>query len=48
MKIGEIAILKNPWEDWQLNAEVVGFSEDAILLTPLGNILGVSSSTEVI
>jgi type III secretion protein N (ATPase) len=47
-KIGELCILKNPWEDWQLYAEVVGFSKEAALLMPLGNISGLSSSTEVI
>ena len=49
VKIGEICELNNPWEeDWKLLAEVVGFSKDAALLTPLGEIEGVSSSTEVI
>jgi type III secretion protein N (ATPase) len=48
VKIGEICILKNPWEDWELKAEVVGFSKQAALLTPLGRLLGVSSATEVI
>ncbi|WP_461833084.1 type III secretion system ATPase SctN [Desulfothermus sp.] len=47
VKIGEICILKNPWEKWELHAEVVGFSKDAALLTPLGSLMGVSSSTEV-
>jgi len=47
VKIGEICILKNPWERWELHAEVVGFSKDAALLTPLGSLMGVSSSTEV-
>jgi type III secretion protein N (ATPase) len=48
VKIGELCRLKNPWDDWELMAEVVGFSKDAALLTPLGEILGVSSTTEVI
>ncbi len=48
VKIGELCTLKNPWDDWELAAEVVGFSKDAALLTPLGELLGVSSSTEVI
>jgi type III secretion protein N (ATPase) len=48
VKIGEICTLKNPWDDWELKAEVVGFDEDAALLTPLGKLQGVSSSTEVI
>lgn len=47
-KIGELCTLSNPWEDWELQAEVVGFSKNAALLTPLGEMLGISSSTEVI
>ncbi|MEO1525000.1 MAG: type III secretion system ATPase SctN [Planctomycetota bacterium] len=49
VKVGELCILKNPWDDqWELLAEVVGISMEAALLTPLGEITGVSSSTEVI
>lgn len=48
VKIGEICILKNPFDDWKLQAEVVGFSKQAALLTPLGEIYGISSSTEVL
>ncbi len=48
VKIGELCSLKNPWDDWTLLAEVIGFSQDAALLTPLGELTGVSSSTEVI
>ncbi len=48
VKIGELVALKNPWEDWELRAEVVGLDKEDALLTPLGEILGVSSSTEVI
>ncbi|MDR1595569.1 MAG: hypothetical protein LBR91_01430, partial [Puniceicoccales bacterium] len=48
VKIGELCILKNPWEDQEIMAEVVGFSEQTTLLTPIGDIRGVSQSTEVI
>lgn len=48
VKIGELCTLKNPWEEWGLLAEVVGFLQEAALLTPLGELIGVSSSTEVI
>lgn len=48
VKIGEICTLKNPWDAWEMKAEVVGFDKDAALLTPLGDIQGVSSATEVI
>ena len=48
VKIGELCILRNPWEDWQLYAEVVGFHRQHVLLTPFGRIQGLSPSTEVI
>lgn len=48
VKIGEICILKDPSQQWELKAEVVGFAKDAVLLTPLGRLWGVSSATEVI
>ena len=49
VKIGELCVLRNPWEDdWELLAEVVGFAKEAAILTPLGELIGVSSSTEVI
>ncbi|MDE6432483.1 MAG: type III secretion system ATPase SctN [Opitutales bacterium] len=48
VKIGELCSLKNPWEDSELLAEVVGFSKQATLLTPLGDMRGLSPSTEVI
>lgn len=48
VKIGELCRLKTPWEEGELMAEVVGFSKQAALLTPLGELTGVSSATEVI
>lgn len=48
VRIGELCTLKNPWDSWELQAEVVGFAQDAALLTPLGDLQGISSSTEVI
>lgn len=49
VKIGELCVLRNPWEeDWELLAEVVGFAKEAALLTPLGELVGISSATEVI
>ncbi|MBL9157777.1 MAG: type III secretion system ATPase SctN [Verrucomicrobiales bacterium] len=47
-KLGELCMLRNPGEDRQIPTEVVGFSKGAALLTPLGNMLGISSATEVI
>ena len=48
VKVGELCILQNPGSDWSLKAEVVGFSKNIALLTPLGNIEGISYHTEVI
>jgi type III secretion protein N (ATPase) len=47
-KIGELCRLKTPWEETELMAEVVGFSREETLLTPLGDLTGVSGATEVI
>ncbi|MEY4941402.1 MAG: Type secretion component protein SctN [Verrucomicrobiota bacterium] len=47
-KIGELCALRNPWETHQILAEVVGFDQNLALLTPLGEIVGSSSYTEVI
>lgn len=47
-KVGEVCTLRNPWENFELQAEVVGFSKDAALLTPLGGLMGISAATEVI
>ena len=48
VKIGEICLLRNPWEDYEVQAEVVGFTKDAALLTALGQMTGISAQTEVI
>ncbi|MDR3317117.1 MAG: type III secretion system ATPase SctN [Puniceicoccales bacterium] len=48
VKIGELCRLKTPWEDGELMAEVVGFSKQDALLTPLGELTGISAATEVI
>lgn len=48
VKIGEVCILRNPGENFEMRAEVVGFLRDAALLTPVGDMQGLSSSTEVI
>ncbi len=46
-KVGELCMLGDRFSPWQLPAEVVGFSDEAALLTPLGELTGVSSGTEV-
>lgn len=48
VKVGELCLLKNPGESFTLRAEVVGFSKNIALLTPLGDLEGVSCHTEVI
>lgn len=48
VKVGELCILRNPGESWSLRAEVVGFSKNIALLTPLGDLEGISYHTEVI
>ena len=48
VKVGELCLLRNPWEDWSLKAEVVGFVRNVALLSPLGNMQGISPATEVI
>jgi ATP synthase in type III secretion protein N len=41
VKVGEVCILRNPGEDFEMKAEVVGFSRDAALLTPIGDMYGI-------
>lgn len=48
VKVGEICILRNPWEDREVQAEVVGFTKTAVLLTVLGAMVGICGETEVI
>ena len=48
VKVGEVCILRNPWENFEVQAEVVGFTKDAALLTALGQMIGISAQTEVI
>ena len=48
VKVGELCIMRNPGTSWQLKAEVVGFSKNTALLTPLGDLEGISFHTEVI
>lgn len=48
VKVGEVCILRNPWENFEVQAEVVGFTKDTALLTALGQMIGISAQTEVI
>jgi type III secretion protein N (ATPase) len=45
--IGEVCLLKSPGQLREMQAEVVGFSRDAALLTPIGDMYGISNATEV-
>ena len=47
VKIGELCTLRNPGEKGSLVAEVVGFEDRRVLLTPMGEMLGISNSTQV-
>jgi ATP synthase in type III secretion protein N len=46
VKIGEICLIKRSGEP--LRAEVVGFTKDEVLLSPLGEMTGIGPSSEVI
>ena len=48
VKVGEVCILRNPWENFEMQAEVVCFTREAALLTALGAMTGISAQTEVI
>ncbi len=47
-KVGDICLLRNPDDPFEMQAEVVGFAQDAVLLTPIGEMYGISTETEVI
>jgi type III secretion protein N (ATPase) len=48
VRIGEICELRNPRSGRSLSAEVVGFLENEAVLTPIGELTGISMKTEVI
>ncbi|MBV7598737.1 SctN family type III secretion system ATPase AscN [Aeromonas sp. sia0103] len=47
VRIGELCHLRNPDNSLSLLAEVIGFAQHQALLTPLGEMFGISSNTEV-
>ena len=47
VKIGELCSLRNPGEKGALMAEVIGFEDRCVLLTPMGDMLGISNRTQV-
>jgi type III secretion protein N (ATPase) len=48
VKLGEVCDLHNPDGAFGLQAEVVGFTQNAALMTPIGDMYGVSTVTEVV
>src|SRR5581483_8307272 len=46
VKMGELCLIKRQGEP--LAAEVVGFTKDEVILSPLGDMKGIGSSSEVI
>lgn len=48
VKVGELCVLRNPADGFEMKAEVVGFAKEAALLTPIGDMLGIGTTTEVI
>ncbi|MGX9431712.1 type III secretion system ATPase SctN [Bradyrhizobium sp. LeoA1S1] len=47
-RIGELCLLRDPRTGWSLEAEVIGLSQDGVLLTPIGDMAGLSSRAEVV
>ena len=47
-QVGELCLLRGPAPGFELKAEVVGFKGRVALLTPMGEMQGVSSHTEVV
>jgi ATP synthase in type III secretion protein N len=48
VRLGEICTLRNPDGGLELEAEVVGLTHNAALLTPIGDMFGISTVTEVV
>lgn len=48
VKVGEVCILRDPDGAFEMRGEVVGFVRDAALITPIGDMYGISAGTEVI
>ncbi|AOB32412.1 ATP synthase [Bordetella sp. H567] len=47
-RVGQLCVLRDPDGGEEIKAEVIGFAQDAALLTPIGDTRGISSRTEVI
>ncbi|WP_445222890.1 type III secretion system ATPase SctN (plasmid) [Bradyrhizobium sp. Pa8] len=47
-RIGDLCTLRNPENNFELSAEIVGVERDIAILTPLGEMRGLSTLTEVV
>jgi type III secretion protein N (ATPase) len=47
VKIGDLCVVKNPFQTSLLFAEVVGFAKNEVLLTPIGDTAGVSADAQI-
>ncbi|WFU40126.1 type III secretion system ATPase SctN [Bradyrhizobium sp. CB82] len=47
-RIGELCVVQDPRAGFSLEAEVIGLLPDGVLLTPIGDLLGVSGRAEVV
>ena len=46
VKVGEVCVLRNPGDGFEIKAEVVGLAKDSALLTPLGEMTGKKVTSE--
>jgi type III secretion protein N (ATPase) len=47
VRVGELCVLRDPTSGREVAAEVIGFLDDEALLTPIGDLAGMSSRAEV-
>ncbi len=47
-RVGELCVVQDPRTGWSLEAEVIGLLQDGVLLTPIGDLVGLSSRAEVV
>ncbi|MGL3104812.1 type III secretion system ATPase SctN [Bradyrhizobium sp. BR 1432] len=47
-RVGELCLLQDHNTGWSLEAEVIGLLPDGVLLTPIGDMVGMSSRAEVV
>jgi ATP synthase in type III secretion protein N len=46
--IGQLCELVNSKDAWRVRAQVIGIAHDSVLLTPFGDLAGLSAQTEVV